>query len=730
MPTDPDMLQIDDDAPLPLTSASPWQVLIVDDDKDVHTATDFVLRDAQVLGRPVETIHAHSGAEALAVAARHPDIAVAFIDVVMETSDAGLLLVRSLREAGRRDMRIVLRTGYPGYAPEMSVITDYEIDDYRTKDELTRTRLLSVLTASIRAYDHISAIARSRTGLEMVIESSTQLFQRKNQEIFSQGVLVQIGALLRVEPSGFVSVQGLERTRNNSLIVSAIGEFSAMIGDTLSTVGPEINGLIDIARNRSDPLFQDGYMVMHFTSETGRELCAVMETHPNIDLADLSLLRLFCTNISVGFENLALVEKLDRLAFNDVVLDVPNINAFEMALRRAIKTAKREKRMALISIGSFQSIVAAYGTHVANRLLVDIHVRLSELIPGATLAIVGEATFGLIADRDLLDPDLIARTFARPFEVGEVELVPTATSAIMDLDELPDDAANAHRIATTALFHIRQAHVGESVVYGAVMQKQVERKRVLQVGLKEALANGQGFDVHLQPKVDLSSGAVLGAEALLRWRWEGEAVSPAEFIPIAEVSGLTQSLTDLVFERVARWLHSHDGSARLPVAINLSMADLNRPGFAAWVMRRLKDLDMSPTDLEFEVTEGIAMQNAMRAVHQVSQLHRAGFRIALDDFGTGYASLGHFRRLPIDTLKIDRSFVSLLDAGSARRSLAAIVIMMTDALNVDCVAEGIETDDQKQALLSIGCRIGQGFLLGRPTPIDQFDQTFGIRAAH
>ena len=587
-----------------------------------------------------------------------------------------------------------------------------------------------MLTASIRAYDHISAIARSRTGLEMVIESSTQLFQRQNLEIFSQGVLVQIGALLRVEPSGFVSVQGLERTRSNSLIVSAIGEFSAMIGDTLSTVGPEINGLIDIARNRTDPLFQDGYMVMHFTSETGRELCAVMETHPNIEVADLSLLRLFCTNISIGFENLALVEKLDRLAFNDVVLDVPNINAFEMALRRAIKTAKGEKRMALISIGSFQSIVAAYGTHVANRLLVDIHVRLSEFLPGATLAIVGEATFGLIADRDLLDPDLIASTFARPFEVGEVELVPTATSAIMDLGELPDDAASAQRIATTALFHIRQAHVGESVVYGAVMQKQVERKRVLQVGLKEALANGQGFDVHLQPKVDLSSGAVLGAEALLRWRWEGEAVSPAEFIPIAEVSGLTQSLTDLVFERVARWLHSHDESARLPVAINLSMADLNRPGFAAWVMRRLKDLDMSPTDLEFEVTEGIAMQNAMWAVHQVSQLHRAGFRIALDDFGTGYASLGHFRRLPIDTLKIDRSFVSLLDAGSARRSLAAIVIMMTDALNVDCVAEGIETDDQKQALLSIGCRIGQGFLLGRPTPIDQFDRTFGIRAAH
>jgi EAL domain-containing protein (putative c-di-GMP-specific phosphodiesterase class I)/CheY-like chemotaxis protein len=725
MENNSDLIILDDEESEPAHPVPAWRVLIVDDDDDVHTATDFAIRGAVILGRPVETVHARSVSEALTVSEEVSDIAVAFIDVVMETPDAGLRLVRALREAGRRDMRIVLRTGYPGYAPEMSVITDYEIDDYRTKEELTRTRLLSVLTASIRGYDQISAITRGRCGLEMIIESSTQLFQRTNLEMFSQGVLVQVGALLRVEPSGFVCVHGLERARKtNSCIVSAIGEFAALIGKPLSEVGADINALVDVARGQTEPLFRDGYMVMQFTSETGRELCAVLEAHPNLEVADLSLLRLFCTNISIGFENLALVEELDRLAFNDVVLDVPNLNAFEIELGKAIADGKDDKRIVLLAIASFQSIVAAYGTHVANRLLLEIHNRLADHAGGAMIAIVGEATFGLIADRDTVGPDFMATLFVEPYRIDDVELVPHVTSAIVELDELPDDPAAALRIATTALVHVRQAHEGESVVYGAIMQREVERKRLLQVALKETIGDGADLEVHLQPQVDLSNGAVVGAEALLRWTREGEAISPAEFIPIAEASGLTEALTDFVFERVAAWSHAHAGP--LPVAVNLSMADLNRPGFATWVMGRLKALDLTPERIEFEVTEGIAMRDAPRAVRQVSQLNRAGYRIALDDFGTGYSSLGHFSQLPIDTLKIDRSFVNLLDKETASSSLAAIVLLMTNALKVDCVAEGIETEDQKEALILLGCRIGQGFLLGRPTPIDRFNQTFGL----
>jgi len=728
---DPDFLEIIEDAALAVpTEGATWRVLVVDDDEDVHHATEFALRHAVILGRPVETIHARSGAEARAAVDRVGDIAVALVDVVMETPDAGLNLVRRLRETGYSAMRIVLRTGYPGYAPEGPIIAEYEIDDYRTKDELTQTRMVSVLTASIRAYDQICTISRTRAGLEMIVRSSAHLFRRTNLEIFSQGVLSQIGALLRTRTSGFVCVQGKDIAgADSSCIVSAIGEFTDMLGKGLSVVSPELIALVDVARGRADPLFRDGYMVLHFTSETGRELCAVLEMTADCKAAEISLLRLFAANIAVGFENLALVEELDRLAFSVPVLGVPNPNAFEAALGSHLTSDRDDKRLALISIGSFDTTVATYGLPLAHKLLLEVFDRLASLSGGATVAIVGEATFGLIGHRDIVTSDLMERVFARSYRVDDVELVAVASSAIVDLRDLPDDRADALRIATTALVHIRQTRPGEPVLYGTEMQKEVERTRQLQMQLKAAILKEGELEVYLQPKVDLSTNTVLGAEALLRWIRRDETIPPDEFIPIAEGAGLTQPLTDFVFRKVADWVHAHDEIEPVPVAVNLSMADLNRPGFAAWAMQRLDRLGLTPRHVEFEVTEGIAMHDAQKAVEQARELKRAGFRIALDDFGTGFSSLSQFSRLPIDTLKIDRSFVSLLDVSTARRSLAAIALMMTTALNVDCVAEGIETDSQKQALVFLGCRVGQGFLLGRPTPIGQFNETFGLTAS-
>ena len=171
----------------------PWKVLVVDDNPDVHAATDYALKDVSIFGRPLKTISAHSVDEAIVRAEEHEDIAVSMIDVVMETDDAGMKLVKALRNKGFSDMRLVLRTGYPGYAPELAVVTDYEIDGYHTKDELTRTRLISLLTTSIRAYDSIRAMSRSREGLELIVRSARQLFRRGNLEMFAEGVLTHLG---------------------------------------------------------------------------------------------------------------------------------------------------------------------------------------------------------------------------------------------------------------------------------------------------------------------------------------------------------------------------------------------------------------------------------------------------------------------------------------------------------------------------------------------------------
>ena len=722
-----DLILVDDDSSAEKkASANVWSVLVVDDDEDVHETTRFALRNATILDRPIQLIHARSAAEARKTIDGRGDIAVALIDVVMETPDAGLRLVRDLRSAGFSEMRIVLRTGQPGYAPELSVIAEYEIDDYRTKSELTQTRLLTVLTATIRAYQQIRTITRSRTGLEMIVESSSKLFQRTNLELFSRGVLTQIAGLLSVAPNGIVCVSTADKgTKDRHQIVSAAGSFAEYVGKPLGAIdNPVIHELLDAARGQPDPVTKNGYMALSFNCEAGRELLLFIEADCEVSAPDLSLLKLFSTNIAIGFENLALVERLDRLAYLDPVLDVPNLNAFEVALRARLATGAKDGRMALVSADSFPSVVAEYGPRIAHRFLGKVYEMLANSSGTQDVARVGDDTFAILGDRNAFDAHAVPAAVARPFRIHGIDIATTATAAVIDLADLKPDISIIMRLSNSALMHVKRTQPGKSVMYDASLRNDVERRSTLQAALKRAVKNGDGFAVHMQPKVDLGSREIIGAEALLRWKHKDENVSPAEFIPIAESVGLTEELTEFVIQTVGRWTNGRNGAKPCPVAVNLSMLDLNTPGFAERLLAQVAAAGLSAETVDFEVTEGIAMQDAPWAIEQVQALKDAGFGISLDDFGTGYSSLGHFHRLPIDTLKIDRSFVTPLDVRTARASLAAVILSMTEALNVDCVAEGIETAEQEQALAFLGCRVGQGYLFGKPVDIAAFDEEF------
>ncbi|WP_372020388.1 EAL domain-containing protein [Tistrella mobilis] len=706
-----------------------WQILIVDDDEDVHNATDFALKDVIILGRPLDLIHARSAVEAHDIIRQSSDIAVALIDVVMETPDAGLRLVREVRRSGRHNIRLILRTGYPGYAPERSVVTDYEIDDYRTKDELTQPRLISILTTSLRAYSYINTITHSRRGLEMIIEASKTLFQRTDLELFSQGVLTQIAALLNLEPSGLVcagDVQG--GWPEDAQIVSAAGAFSPLIGKPLDQAGDEFIGMVNAARDFEEPVLAQGHMAFAFTSGSGRELSAIIEARAAPDPSQFGLLRLFAGNITIGFENITLLESLKQLAYSDPILKLPNLNALERALDEK-RQSGTPVGLALASISSYPSLLATYGPDVAYGVLRTVHSRLAALCgQDATIAVIQPGTFGVLGSRSLITPSALAGAFAAPCRFNDLELALVATSAIIEIDDSETDSVAILKALAGTLIHLMSTRTGTSVVLDAGLRKELTRKSALRAALDASAAAGAGFDVHLQPIIDLSSGDVIGAEALLRWVHDGEQISPAEFIPIAETAGLIRTLTDFVLRRIADWAQARSHLRPVPVAVNLSMADLNSPGFAHWLTTRARQLQLSPSHLEFEVTEGIAMRDAELAADQVRTIQAAGFRVALDDFGTGYSSLGKFDKLPIDTLKIDRCFVSCLEAATAGESLAATILGMTRTLRVGCIAEGIETEEQRQTLLALGCRIGQGFLFGRPAPMAEFDQRFPAAA--
>ena len=210
MQPDDDLVRFAPDEPAALAVESPlsWKLLVVDDDEEVHEATRFALHDALIADRPLRLIHAYTAHEAAAAIAAEPDIAAILLDVVMESADAGLKLVRRIREELRlADVRIILRTGQPGYAPELQVIRDYDINDYKTKAELTHTRLMTTLIAAIRSYEQIHAISENRRGLELIVNAAAGLMELPAMSAFAEGALLQIAALLKLPAEGIVCAQ-------------------------------------------------------------------------------------------------------------------------------------------------------------------------------------------------------------------------------------------------------------------------------------------------------------------------------------------------------------------------------------------------------------------------------------------------------------------------------------------------------------------------------------------
>ncbi|TNB49283.1 EAL domain-containing protein [Martelella lutilitoris] len=701
----------------------PWKVMVVDDNPDVHAATDYALQDVSIFGRPLETVSAHSVEEAMMRVREHEDIAVSMIDVVMETDDAGMKLVKALRDMGFSDMRVVLRTGYPGYAPELSVVTNYEIDGYHTKDELTRTRLISLLTTSIRAFDSIRAMSRSREGLELIVKSARQLFRRNDLEMFAEGVLIQIAALLRVEANGLVSAR--EKSSGEMRVVAGTGRFSSLGQLPLTEAGREMTDLFERAQASEEPVFARDYLGLRIDNGDDGVLFAAMETDRPVGHPELDLLRLFSSNIAVGFRNLTLIEALDRLAFRDAFLDLPNLNAFEHALEAALDLS-RDGHIVKVHVCDYQSMVASFGSAVANKVMQEAYARLDQICQGkCTIALISEGAFGIVDPGSVLSTHGLSRVLDEAYLVDGIELAPRPTSVMIPMDDLPEDRSRAVSVATAALIHIRSVEDGAHVRYGKAERRAWERQGRLEEALKVSVETGKGFSVALQPKVFLDTGRVYGAEALLRWQLGDEAISPAEFIPIAERTGMTRALTGFVLRQVADWSRTHmrEDAEPLRVAVNLSMADLNVPGFAAWLCRRTDALGLDPRRLEFEVTEAIAMHGRV-AIRQVALLSRLGFHVSLDDFGTGYSSFGHLNTLPINVVKIDRSFVSHLSEETAARSLCSVMVTMAEKLGLECLAEGVETEAQRRVLLEMGCGKGQGFLFGRPVPMDEFTERF------
>lgn len=438
--------------------------------------------------------------------------------------------------------------------------------------------------------------------------------------------------------------------------------------------------------------------------------------------------------------------KIVRLAYYDPQSGLPNLTFLREALDSALHHQRDpSKQIAVLSIDidELQRINGSFGHNTGDNLIVAFAERLAKIAhengevmpehtvtlnsvydkPGNLVSRSGGDEFTLLLS-DLDDAaaaeavaERIVASISQPFHLAGKRLVVTASIGIALFPEHGRDTEALLKNAAAAR-HNSHSHNRAIAVYSDALNQETRQKLNLELGVRRALDNRsfEGFELYYQPRVNAKSGAMMGVEALLRWTdRELGPISPTELIPVAEASGLINPIGAWVLEEAARqakrWL---DSGVRVPISVNISVCQFRTLGFVDFIRRTLEETRLPPSLLELEITESILMDSTETSREVLDQLSRLGVSVALDDFGTGYSSLSYLNRFPVDTVKIDRSFIMQMESDPRAASIVKIIISLSQSLRLHIVAEGVETEAQLMLLREWGCYEIQGYFFSKP----------------
>ena len=697
-----------------------WQVLIADDDPEVHLATKFAVRDFEIEGRRLSLLQAHSAAQAYAAVAAHPDLAVIILDVVMESETAGLDLVRDIRDKlGRSDLRIMLRTGQPGYAPEVETIRSYDINDYKTKSELSRTRLYASLTTAIRSFKQIRQLDEMRQGLSRIIHAGLDLATGEGLVGYAGGVVTQLCSFLETPPEGLVcaSCVGLD---NRPRVLAASGTFAAYIGRPLEDV-PDATTvrLLERSLATQESVIGDPTCLHFPVKGTGGVAACIKVAHP-IDPVLRELIEIFAQKLTSGFETAILQQDIRRLAFQDDLLEIPNRNSLIQWMDNEDRGAAL---LAVVDIDNFSDLNAALDQEFGNAVLRAVAERLvTRFGSGARVARLSADVFGLAGTS--VSMEAIAAAFSDPFHLDGDWLRLSATAGLRQLEPGVLRGIDALRDAGAALKHAKSFARGKAILFDASFSAHAKERMVMLNNLRGAFSHERLFLVY-QPVVDLADGTILGAEALIRWRGDnGHFIAPDRFIPLAEESGLMVHLGHWIMRTALATLRTiHDaGYGGFRMAINVSHAQFQEPDFAERLESAIAETGADPHHVELELTESVAISDINFIVSTLQRIRPLGVSVAIDDFGTGFSSLSVIRQLAVDRIKIDKSFIRDITIDP---SIPGLIVALAGQLGMKTLAEGVETAAHRDALLALGVREAQGFLYARGLPAPDLLEMLG-----
>jgi diguanylate cyclase (GGDEF)-like protein len=435
-------------------------------------------------------------------------------------------------------------------------------------------------------------------------------------------------------------------------------------------------------------------------------------------------------------------EKIRSLAYFDPLTGLPNRLHFTEHLTMQLASARRRKdRLAILmlDLDRFKKVNETLGHAAGDRLLQETAQRLrgalrqsdrvsrlaDDLLPPISRLGGDEFTVTLSDIGHLGEVVTVAQRLlqqvAAPINLDGYEFFPSVSIGISIFPDDGGDVAELLKNADTAMYHAKGEGRNNFQFYAREMNASAMERLVLETEVRRALSR-QEFSLHYQPQVETATGVIVGLEALIRWNPpERGPIPPDRFIPLAEETGLIYAIDEWVLQRVCDQINEWDrqGMPAVRVAVNLSGQHFSRKGLIPLLDRIMAERGISGERLELEITEGALMKECDEAQETLQGLKERGISVSVDDFGTGYSSLAYLRRFPIDTLKIDRSFIRDTPEDADSMAIATAIIAMGQSLNLQVVAEGVETEAQRDFLASRGCPLIQGFLFSPPLPVEQ-----------
>ena len=435
-------------------------------------------------------------------------------------------------------------------------------------------------------------------------------------------------------------------------------------------------------------------------------------------------------------ENRRMAEHIEFIAYHDPVTDLPNERLFKKNLTKILEGGAEGEHVvavAVLEIGNLRSIRNVLGVETADALMGAIAERLMTHAGDATrVGRLNESSFGLTAElRDDTDLEAFGSRCTEIFdEPIELEISRLHVDPTIGIAAYPGHGRSGEAVLRSA--YVASTHAAERSTHFRVYSPAEDRatpERLQLLGeLRHAVRNDDLVLLY-QPIVELASGSIVAAEALVRWQHPDRGlITPAMFLEGAEQSGLIRPLTDWVirnaFEQLARW---KGGGGAVPLFVNLSVRDLESPGLPGYVRKCLQETPVDPPSIGFEVTESAIMHDYAVANRVLRELHDMGFVIAIDDFGAGYTSLRYLHRLPIDHLKVDRSFITSLAPGSDGFTIVKAMLDLAASLGLSAVAEGVERRETMELLREMGCPLAQGYLFSRPVNAHRMEELLARR---